>query len=351
MVGLLILFSLAGAILPQEGLFTPDDIARWQKEHPTVTALLKPIGFFRVFHAIPLLATIFLLAVNILTCTINHLIREGGRAAFKGAQAFQATGFLLLHLSLIVLFAGGSWSAAASMDGYIVLTEGQVFKEERNNYLRIVSGPLRSKKHEGFLVRLDKVTVRYAQERFPVEIASNLTIRESTGGMTAAAVKINHPFSYRGLAFTQDETGFSPRLVIRDKASGRLLVDSFVALKTFKKGEQREYRDFLPLPFFKQRVIVTLYPAFTAGENPRLLVEREDKTGQVVSRHYLPFRGSIDVGDFTFAFTDLRRWSSFRVVADPGYTVVWIALWLGVVGFVLRYFQDLRRWFLDKKRS
>ena len=39
LVVLLILFSVVGAVLPQEGMLDVDKIAQWQQEHPTVTII------------------------------------------------------------------------------------------------------------------------------------------------------------------------------------------------------------------------------------------------------------------------------------------------------------------------
>lgn len=356
LVLLLILFAAAGAILPQQGVFTPADIALWQEKHPTTTNLLKPLGLFHVFHSIPFLVIIFLLAVNTLTCTVLHVVKEGGFAAFKGQGMVKRVGFVVLHLSLLILLTGGFLSTAVRMAGYIVLTEGQGLREEHRSYVRLAKGPLRREQHRGFIIRLNKVQVEYERKYYPVAITSNIDILDNRKKMAEAAIKVNHPFTYRGITYTQDQTGFSPRLIIREKAGGRLLLDSFIALKTFRKGKEREYRDFLPLPFFKHRVIVTLYPSFSRidgrvqknGEqpaNPLLLIEMEEKPGQVLYKGDVPLKGSTTVGDYSFTFAGLRRWSAFKVVQDPGYPIVLMGLWLGIGAILLRYIPDLRGWF------
>jgi cytochrome c biogenesis protein ResB len=355
-VALLIVLCIIGAVLPQESMYNPQDIARWQESHPLVTALLKQPGFFRTFNSIPFIITIILLGINTLTCTLNHLIKRGGIASFKGPDAIKNMGFALLHLSLILLFAGGAWSASGRMDGFIVLTEGQGFKEEHGNYIRLVQGPLRQEKHKGFLLSLQKVHINYQQGKYPTEILAAIKVGLAPHRMTAAEISINHPLTYKGVDFTLDQVGFSPRLVIRDRKSGRILINSFVALKTFRYGPNREYRDFLPLPIFKNRVIVTLYPAYRTiegkiektgeePENPILLIELEDHTGKTVLIKHLPFNEKTEVGDHIFEFIGLRRSASFKVVEDPGYPLVLAAIWLGLLALILRYAPDLRGWF------
>ncbi len=360
LVILLIVFSLAGVLLPQESLFASDTIARWQEDHPLVTSLLGPLGLFRVFHSIPFLVTIVLLAINTLACTVVHIVKEGGLCALKGPTAVRNLAFIVLHLSLVGLMAGGFLSAAARLDGYIVLTEGQGFRETHGSYTRLQEGPLRREQHKGFALRLEKVEITYEQKWFPVEVTSRLGILPNGSEREQAVVRVNRPLDYRGFSFTQDQTGFSPRLVIRHRQRGRVLVDSFVALKTFPTDRGRQYRDFLPLPLFKQRVIVTLYPAYImvdgqvekSGEepdNPLLLVEMENENGWVQPVGHILQGDTISVEDYTVTFAGLRRWSSFRVVQDPGYPVAWVALWLGVAAIVLRYVPELARWFRSSR--
>jgi hypothetical protein len=359
LVLVVILFSLAGAVLPQEGMIESKDIAAWQQEHPALTRVLMPAGFFHVFHSWPFLITIVVLGINTLTCTVLHFVKDGGLSALKGPRGIEKAGFFLLHLSLIVLFTGGFWSAATKLDGYIVLTEGQRFTEHHDNYVRLVEGPLRRERHKEFVVALKQVDTKYEKQLYQTDVTSNLEFLSEGKRATNGTVKFNKPFTYRGLSFTQSETGFSPRLTIREKESGKVLLGSFVALKTFRKAEEREYRDFLPLRFLKNRTIITLYPSYrmengsaikTSEEpgEPLVLVEEENESEEIVSKKYLHLKGEIALGQYSLGFTDLRHWSSFRVVEDPGYFVVCVSLWLGTGALLLRYIPDILRWLRAK---
>ena len=91
--------------------------------------------------------------------------------------------------------------------------------------------------------------------------------------------------------------------------------------------------------------------AIKTGEvlaKPLLLVEKEDESGQVISSNHLLFEGQIVLGQYSFGFTGIRQWSSFRVVEDKGYFLVCFSLWLGTAALLLRYVPDLLRWFGTK---
>ena len=358
LVVLLIVISSFGVFLPQENSFHPQDMERWQRAHPLTTTLFMPLGFFHVFYSIPFLMVILLFAVNTLTCTLVTMLKNGNLKGFFGRGGLKRTGFVVLHISLLLIFAGGFWSAGASLDGYIVLTEGQTFSETHGDYLRISEGPLRPESHRGFVFRMNHVAVKYERKYFPVDVTVTGEFIVDGKVMNQSRIKINSPVTFQGISFTQDELGYSPRLLIRKRKENRVLVDSFVALKTFRDGVRWKYRDFLPLPFFKERVIITVIPDFTLREgkihknseeavNPLILIEMEAPDGKLVASGRAALGKTAEVGGYRFTFIDLRRWSSLRVRQDYGYPIVLVGFLLGVGAIFLRYFNDLKRWFVQ----
>lgn len=351
LVSLLILLSAAGALLPQEGPVQPAEIAAWRVSHPAWSFIGGYLGLFKVFHSPLFLAVILLTALNTLTCTILQLFKRknGGGAIIK------TTGFALLHLSLLVLFAGGFASTAFSLDGYIVLTEGQQFSERPNHYVRLSKGPLRTATHRGFTMKLERCSAEYSPDwrllQIHAQLRPGLKNQGDTGLLTAG---INHPAEYSGFSFTLDQTGFSP--LIRFSKDNRVIFESYIALKTLQEGHFREYRDTIrtPLP---GKTIITLFPdhALAAdgvlkktGEEPGdpvLLVEMADNNGNVNWHRHVKLGESIELGSYRLEFAGLRRWASFRVMEDPGYPIILIGLWLGIAGLVTRYAPDVAEWF------
>ncbi len=359
MVLLLILLSAVGAALPQEGRMEFTDIALWQIDHPTITSMMEPLGFFHVFHSWPFIIVILLLGLNTLTCTLLRFAKEGGFSSFRGPGSLRRLGFFSLHLSLILLFAGGFLTSATRMKARIVLTEGQTFEERHDNYLQLAEGPLRTERHTGAMVRLQKVQIKYEKKRYPVDVTSTLEFQQDKDKLLKGVIKVNYPFTYKGLTFTQDKTGFSPRLVIRNKKTKRLLFNSFIAIQTFDKPAGTVYKDFLSWPFLKQKFTGTVFPSFSIDngkvkktgedpENPLLRIEMTDEIRDVSAQGNLLLGGRIVMDEYIFFFTELRRWSSFMVVQDPGYLPVCVALWLGLGALVLRYVSDLKLWFTER---
>ena len=358
LVAVLILFSLVGVLFPQEGQLSRSDILQWQQQHPSMTNALKPLGFFAVFHSLPFMVTIGVLAVNTLTCTLIHFAEKGWVKALVGSGAMITWGFLLLHLSFILLLAGGFISAATRMDGYILLTEGQNFTDRPQNYLRYSTGSLRPSGSQGFSVLLKDVSVEYEMSDHVVEMQTNLQFQSQENRLTEKKIRVNQPFTYKGMTFTLDETGYSPHLVVRQVDNDKPLVDSFIALQTFTSTAGRQYRDYLPLPFFENRVTVEFYPAGhsdsetgTTSTEPVIFIKTADAEGNTLTRSTLSLNQTTTADGYEFEFTDLRQWASFRVSNDPGYPVVWVALWLGLAALLLRYLPELTEWTIPVQRA
>ncbi len=352
---LFMLFAMAGAMLPQEGQMPAAEIARWQVEHDWTTRLASPLGLFHVFSCWPFLITLLVLAVNTLASVVRRFYIQGGWAALRGPRAVERIGFHLLHVSLILLLAGGFWTAAADLDGKILLTEGQVFTDAHDQFLELHEGPLRREQHSGISVRLADIDIQYAKQRYQVAAKSTLDVLADGAKVGGGEVEVNRPFTHAGLSFTHDANGFSPRLIVRGASGRRLLLDAFIALQTEKTATGYLYRDVIPLPLPGRRVVATLYPSFErvgdkvrkasdVVDNPLLVLSVWDEQGSVVEEKQVALGGRTRIGKYGFEFADLRRWVSYRVTHDPGYPLVCAAFVLGLFALILRYYDDLRQW-------
>jgi hypothetical protein len=76
-----------------------------------------------------------------------------------------------------------------------------------------------------------------------------------------------------------------------------------------------------------------------------------DEAGKMTSQGNVPLGGRFTMEKYIFSFAELRRWSSFMVVEDPGYLSVCVALWLGLGALILRYVPDLKKWFGNSTAS
>ena len=359
LIGLIVLLGVVGAVLPQEGRVSAGDLRLWQELHPRA-AVLEHVGAYRVFHSWPFIAVVVLLAVNTLTCTLRHLL-TAQRDAMGPHARWRRAGFMVLHVSLVGVMAGAFLSAGLRKDGSVVLTEGQSFTDEEGSYARFAVGPLRRRVHTGIVATLKQVDVDPSGAHYPAQVRSSLEFSGGPKGGGAGVANVNRPFEYGGLAFTQDETGFSPRIIVT-RVSGRPVLDAFVALQTFRDKTGTTYRDFVALPPSSLRAMVTFYPSYRLeGEDirktgeiptePLVVIELENAEGDIVARGHVRDGEKRTMGSYSFGLAGYRRWSSFRVTNDPGYPVVCGSFWVGLIGIMLRYSSDVWEWLVRESRE
>jgi hypothetical protein len=353
LVALIILFAFAGVILPQQDRVNANDLAIWQQQHKSITDIALPIGLFHVFTSWPFMILVIVLAINTLSCTIIRFKKQGGIKAFSGPEAIPSLGFFLLHISIIILLAACFVSSAGKLDGYIILSEGQYFLEDHDGYRRLVEGPLRPEKHKQFRLRLSDIDIKYEKNKYQTEIVAKFDIMEDGEKIDEKTAMVNHPLKLQGVSITIDETGFSPDIIITEEKRRVAILRSFVALKTFKENGNRRYRDFLPLPFLKNKVVLEFLPDYEMkdgkpikisekADKPMIIAQTWDPNDNIIEEKYMELGGKVILGDYNYQFIGHRQWASFKVVDDPGYPLVCFSLWLGLIALIMRYLQEIK---------
>ena len=340
--------AVIGVFIPQQGKINNYDIQNWQNTHPSITAILKPVGLFSAFHSWPFIIVLIALAVNITTGAVLKFKKEGAFAAIKGPDALKMTGFLVLHIALLTFFIGGFMTSTLKLNADIVITEGETFVDHPSSYSRFAKGPLRPKTQKDFILLLKSVQVDYEKDKYKAGVTSSLEVYEKNKKIADAVIKANQPFSYKDMTFTINGAGFSPRVAIYENESNAFLFESYVTLRTLISEKGNTYDNQLLLPFLKNQTFVTLYPDHKADfgkvvktsevpNNPILIIEQKDENGNVLLKEHLPLGEKVVVDDVTFVFKELKQWASFKVIADPGYPVICAALVLGLLALAIKY--------------
>jgi hypothetical protein len=354
----IIAFVLVGTVVPQQHLVGKADLEAWRAARGWALTLVDAADAHAVFISPAFLATVLLLAVNTICClalrcgtdlvALKDWLALRTRPTDKGIAR---SGFYLLHLSILVILGGGIWGGATRLDARVLLTEGQSHTDRHDNYLQIREGRFRGERHHGHQLSLQAVHREYADSGHLVRLTVDLTVAQGEHRESGRA-GVNDPFIYRDISYTLDETGFSPLLAVTSRR-GRPLARSFVALKTARQPDGRQYRDVLP--FLRRPVVVTLLPAYQMVDGkpqksgdvvdaPMAVFEEMNSDGGVAARHYARLGETVMVGDVNIAFLDLRQWAALRVGADPGYPIAAFGLWLAVFAMCLRYGPELVTW-------
>lgn len=339
----LIGLSLAGTALPQESATAPAALAQWQEEHGLVTFVAKPLGLFRTFSSWLFVAALALIALNLVACTLDRMVRLTGRGL---PMTSILSGSLILHVGLLAVLTGGVVTAAYRFDARIVVTEGQMLDlGVPEGYVRLDRGPLAQQTAlPRVKVGLDTFEPTYRAGQ-PVRFDSRLTARVRRA-VRHPRVQVNRPAEVEGFGITQADFGYSPNLFVTD-AGGRPLVDAYVALTSRRTATGTVFEDFVTAPNMEV-FMLRVYPDVLVRnkryvsrspepKNPALSV-RLMGPGGTTRRQALLKRGEEAVlGDYHVTFRDLRYWSAFRVTRDPGMPIVYAGFGVCLLGLLMRY--------------
>lgn len=266
--------------------------------------------------------------------------REDGIVMSRGHLGFW--GSMVFHLGLLLLIVSAFTTAASLFMADILLTQGEAKRLDRSTLLNVLRDPLISVTMPAGTIELEQFSVTYHDERFPVDYMAQIKISDDVGGRTFE-VRINDPLILEGLQYTMDEFGYAPGFQIKKK-DGELLFDGFVSL-LFEDGDE----DFFSIPETSYRLYVKLFPDFEmtdagAGsrskilKNPVLGIRLIDWKNQEVERGKLvPMGRSVDMGDLTISFVELRNWAHFGVIRDFGEPMIAAAFLLITAGLIIRF--------------
>jgi cytochrome c biogenesis protein len=396
LLGIVALAVVLASFIPQRGQADPETYAAWRLANPFLARILGFLLLDRVYASWWFYVAVSLLLVNTLACTIsrippllrqgsrwprlgeqqikrlrnwtalettspapevtaivgNHLLRRGYRFASEtvGNRTFifarkgdlARWGSILFHFSFLVLASGALFVQLSRYVGIMVITEGQTVTEQRQDYLRTARFPLLGVKHQGFQVRLERFEPTYYRGVVGTDYVAELVILEEGREVRRQKVRVNQPLNYRGLSFVLEKYGFSPLFVLED-ATGRELFRGYVNLVLLPPGT----KDFFNIPEAGLTVWARLYPDLVMEEggpatrsllprNPVVYLEVKEGKKEVF-RGLLPLNGSAVLGDRRLTFADLRYWTQYQVIRDPGKEVIFGGLWLGLIGLTLRY--------------
>jgi len=390
----LILLATIGATVPQQSVYSAAEFVRWQQDNPLFARLAINFKLTRLLESSLFIGCSLMLCLSLLLCsarraillvmgreekiTLDELViapqnradieaplradqvleiisfqlrKKRFSCSFSDSQSLQAVrgrwgalGSLLFHFSFLVLLVGAITSTWARLEGTFILTEGQSFRGLPGEYALSRRAPLLVQDSLPFqfnfeqLRRVDEPEINYH---------NRVSLQEESGERLDALIRPFHALTYRGYTFYQSDHGFSPALVFTNK-QGRVLLNAFVAMQTKRQGDDVHYEDYFKVPGVQMHTQLNLFP--DADFENGVLVNRSEYPDnpiiavKVMVGDNIFYDGSvrldetIDAGNFTIEFKEVRYWSGFRVVKDNGLPLIYGSFVIGILGYFLRLF-------------
>lgn len=265
--------------------------------------------------------------------------REGG-TLLAVKNRLTVFGFLVFHLSFLVLLAGGLLIFYTRFSGNIVLTEGQSFDGDVKQFRQISRQPKIMHALPSLLFSLEKVTMAY-EGGLPSDLSVALRIRYE-GEEKNEVIGINRPVKMGSLTMLATSVGVSPLFILRNAGDRKEIDGAWVSLNVLKGQEDSFSFENNPETVFharffpdyvledgkeKTRSPEILNPAFhiTVKKNKISIAEATIRPGQAMV--FEPYM---------LEFADLRHWAEFQVVREIGPAPLIAGFVLAITGLVLR---------------
>lgn len=262
---------------------------------------------------------------------------SGGVSIFAERGRFGVWGSVLFHLSLLLIFLSVLFGAATNLRGRFVLTEGQTFTEQHQDYLEVREAPFFREDHQMFQVRLNKLHLTFDKKGELTNYTSDVVVFDEGEEIERQRIAVNNPLSYKGFVFYQSARyGFSPLLVIED-SYGRELLRAYVSLNRVEGKGKVEFKDSFTVPGTALRVKAQYYP------NTKVLRLEVSDGQKGLFKGHLSLNQSANFDGLALTFGGVRYWSDFLVTKDQGIPIVFTGFWLAVIALAVRFLLSHKR--------
>ncbi|MBF0549163.1 MAG: cytochrome c biogenesis protein ResB [Deltaproteobacteria bacterium] len=374
--------SILGTLIPQGE--EPEVYAQYLG--PRLFDVFESLGFFDMYHAPWFLFILLLLALNLIGCSLKRFPKTMGilkapirldEGVFKKEEfhyqikldaplervktfltdvvakhypnrpaqddspeklmlygekgGLSRLGPYIIHTSVLLIFLGAFIGTRWGFEGRLTLSEG-----ERSGVIRLKQTDM--PKELGFSVKCDKFSVSFYENGMPKEYRTDLTVIEGGRVVEKAAIRVNDPFTYKGVTFYQSNYGTmgdNITLGVRPAAGGE---EKIVKLDSHLET---------PIPGVGLVKLANFYPnlmkmgpavklAVAAGaEEPEAVVlfqKAPDFDKRRQGKSILTLK----------SFTE-RYYTGLQVNSDPGVWLVWLGCGIMVAGFLITFYVSHRR--------
>ena len=312
----------------------------------------------------------------------RHHDEEGDKrpaqvAAEKGLWAREG-GSLIFHLSFYVLLAAIVAGQLLTFEGQRGLVEGDAgFRDTAVSYWSYNPGRFFGEgDHDGWRLELERFHVDWIRDPLapgagqPTEFRSEVRVTPAEGDPFDAVIDSNRPLNIDGTRITQLDWGYAPRVVV--EVDGEVVHDNFLtptlATGGFFRGAVKAPAadpdiglDIFLYPFAPDDEDGTPIPTGAPWADAPLLVFEQFRgdlqlgatqqtinqldTDALESEGFAALRlgQSIEIGDATITFPELRHWVGYQVSSRPQVPFLLLAAAMLLGGLLASLYAYRRR--------
>ena len=390
---LLALVSIIGTVIPQNQM--SGEYLKFYKE--STYATLKAVGFLDMYHSWWFVLILTLLAVNLIVCSLKHFPRtwrffsrptrildkglekasdlawrsarneklpeptlllsqletlwpgkwkvteqvgENGSELHYAAEkgCWSRLGYYFVHLSILIIFAGGIIGSLFGVKGFVNIPEG----EKVSSFYTY--GEQQTSIKLGYQVECRDFEVEFYDNGGPKEYSSELAIYQGGKLIKEKRIEVNHPLSYQGFTFYQSSYGAYGGVVdieLNFRETGLVLPLKLEVGKPLRLPERWGWIEVLKFDENYMRM------------GPAVMILRDPGNGvkpyqfQAFLRYPKFGEQNSKTSEFcVFKKIEQRYYTGLQVNKDPGVWIVWIGCIMMILGLYVAFFMSHRRLWL-----
>lgn len=284
---------------------------------------------------------------------------DEGIQLYSQKGRYSRLGVYVVHLSVLMIFAGALLGSFLGFNGAINLQE----KTELNTYFDFKH---RKEMPLGFSIQCNDFDVEYYDNDMPKAYKSDLVIIDNGKKAAKKTIEVNHPLKYKGVTFYQSSYGTVP------KAEGTFILKVHSAYDTKELFKLKKGDEFTVPDTNMKGKIEGFSPAlmwdekdgkfFTYAEemvNPAVFVTFKDgdtvKYAGWIWKRY-PKTGYLQGVGHQITFVDYAgvMYTGLQVRHDPGVFLVYLGCLIMTLGLFMAFFMSHKKlWiqFAEKKNT
>jgi len=268
---------------------------------------------------------------------------------------FSHLGVYLVHLSVLIILIGSIVGSLFGFEAYVNIPEGDAINKVRLRKSQAFK-PL------PFDVRCDRFSVEFYENGAPKEYRSDLAFLEDGKTTLQGPLLVNHPITFRGIAFYQASYGSLPgnkaRLAIRREGdSANALFDVEIERPYDLPGRAGQFMVFeARSDFMKMGPAVQVAVRPPEGEEIRFWVFKnidliKDRFPGFFERFPKFNPGAYKPYHFSLESIEARYYTGLQVSRDPGVPLVWTGFFLIMIGLFVTFFTSHRSIWIQVART
>lgn len=251
---------------------------------------------------------------------------ENCTVLFSQKTPWSRAGVYLVHLSILVIFAGAIYGQLNGFKGSIMLPEQQssniVYPYKSADVIDL-----------GFTVRCDRFDIEFYENSMPKEYRSNLTILENDQIVLQKEIEVNGPLHYKGITFYQ--ASYQP---FKDFIFSVSVHNEEPVIFTGEFQKEIKWTE-------KNANFGIINIESVRDQASRLKIWFNDDSGEP-SQFWMKAGDVIEISrdNRVYSFMAKQRYATgLQVSKDPGVWLVYIGFGTMIIGLYLAFFMSHRR--------